>query len=118
MKSLYKRTLGPKGLIYGIADRKRFFVFDAAKRTVVYERDVSADLGPTTGQQGPRIFVRGVEGTIYVLFVRGITRVEPTSYSLTMVAQSPVPIDAGGDYLDGRIYFASGSHLYSYEIKK
>jgi hypothetical protein len=35
-----------------------------------------------------------------------------------MLAQSPVPIDAGGDYLDGRIYFASGSHLYSYEIKK
>jgi hypothetical protein len=110
--------MGPKGLIYVIADRKKFFVFDAAKRTVVYERDVAADLGPTTGQQGPRIFVRGVEGTIYVLFVKGITRVEPTSYALTMLAQSPVPIDAGGDYLEGRIYFVSGSHLYSYEIKK
>ena len=46
--------MGPKGLIYGIADRKKFFVFDAAKRAVVYERDVAADLGLTTGQQGPR----------------------------------------------------------------
>jgi hypothetical protein len=110
--------MGPKGLIYGIADRSKFFVFDAASRTVVYERDVAADLGLTTGQQGPRIFVRGLEGEIYVLFVKGIARVEPTSYALTMIAQSPVPIDAGGDYLDGRIYFASGSHLYSYEIKK
>jgi hypothetical protein len=110
--------MGPKGLIYGIADRKKFFVFDAAKRAVVYERDVAAELGPTTGQQGPRVFVRGSEGKIYVLFVKGIARVEPASYALTMLAESPVPIDAGGDYLDGRIYFASGSHLYSYEIKK
>jgi hypothetical protein len=109
--------MGPKGLIYGIADRTKFFVFDPATRTVVYERDVSADLGPATGQQGPRIFVRGEEGTIYALFVKGITRVNPNSYELTMVAHSPVPIDAGGDYLGGRIYFASGSHLYSYKVK-
>jgi len=110
--------MGPKGLIYGFADKKKFFVFDAGKRVVVYERDVDADLGLTTGQQGPRVFVRGPEGEIYVLFVKGIARVEPTSYALTMLAQSPVPIDAGGDYLDGRVYFASGSHLYSCEVKK
>jgi hypothetical protein len=108
----------PKGLIYGFADKKKFFVFDAGKRVVVYERDVDADLGFTTGQQGPRVFVRGPEGEIYVLFVKGIARVDPASYALTMLAQSPVPIDAGGDYLDGRVYFASGSHLYSYEVKK
>lgn len=110
--------MGPIGLIYGIADRKKFFVFDAARRIVVYERDVEADLGLTTGQQGPRIFVRGEDGSIYVLFARGIARVEPTSYTLTMLAQSPLPIDAGGDYLDGRIYFACSSHLYSYGIRK
>jgi hypothetical protein len=110
--------MGPKGLVYGIADRKKFFVFDAAKRTVVYELDLAADPGLTTGQQGPRVFVRGLEGEIYVLFLKGIARVELTSYALTMIARSPVSIDAGGDYLDGRIYFASGSHLYSYGVKK
>lgn len=110
--------MGQDDLIYGIADRKKFFAFDAAKRTVVYERDVEADLGLTTGQQGPRIFVRGENGTIYVLFVKGITRIEPTSHALTLLARSPVPIDAGGDYLNGRIYFASSSHLYSYRIRK
>jgi hypothetical protein len=110
--------VGPKGLIFGIADRKKFFVFDAAKRAVVYERDVTADFGLTTGQQGPRIFVRGGRGTIYVLFVKGIACIEPTSHALTMLAESPVPIDAGGDYLDGRIYFASNANLYSYGIKK
>jgi hypothetical protein len=33
-----------------------------------------------------------------------------------MITESPVPIQAGGDYLDGRIYFSSGSHVYSYEV--
>jgi hypothetical protein len=105
---------GPNGLIYGFADKKKFFVFDAARRTVVYERDVAADLGPTTGQQGPRVFVRGPVDEIYVLFVKGVAHIEPASYTLTMLAESPVPIDAGGDYFDGRIYFASRSHLFSY----
>jgi hypothetical protein len=26
-----------------------------------------------------------------------------------------VPVTAGGDHFNGRIYFASGSHLYSYQ---
>ena len=108
---------GPKGLIYGIADRKKFFVFDAAKRKVVYEKDVAAEFGPTNAEQGPRVFVREPEGEIYVLFVKGVARIEPKSYAVTMLAESPVPINAGGDYLDGRIYFTSGSHLYSYKIK-
>jgi hypothetical protein len=107
---------GEKGLIYGIADRKKFFVFDTAKRVVVYERDLAGDFGLTTGQQGPRIFVRGPEDRIYVLFLKGIARVAPTSFAFTMLAQSPLSIDAGGDYLDGRIYFASASHLWSYPI--
>jgi hypothetical protein len=33
-----------------------------------------------------------------------------------MLAESPVPVEYGGDYLNGRIYFASGSHLYSYAL--
>ncbi len=35
---------------------------------------------------------------------------------LSLLASSPVPITAGGDYLDGRIYFASGSRLYSFRV--
>jgi hypothetical protein len=110
--------MAPNGLIYGIADRKQFFVFDAAKRTVVYDRDLSPGLGLTTGEQGPRIFVRDPGGTTYVLFLKGIAQVDPTTNALTMVAESPVSIDAGGEFLDGRIYFSSGSHLCSYRVAK
>lgn len=107
---------GPDGLIYGIADFRKFFVFDPVKRTIVYQKDIETDFGRTTGSQSPKIFVHGPQKEIYILCVKGIVKVEPGSFKLSMIAESPVPIDTGGDYLDGRIYFVSGSHLCSYAI--
>ena len=86
------------------------------EKAVIYEQDVAASFGPTTAEQCPRVFVFGPKGEIYLLFVKGIVRVEPDSFRMTMIAESPVPINAGGDYLDGRIYFVSGSHLCSYKL--
>ncbi len=107
---------GPRGLIYGVVDRKRFFVFDPAKRSVVHESDTNARFGPTNSQQGPRVFVRTPQGDVYMLFVKGIARIDPESFAVRLTAKSPVPIGPGGDFLDGRIYFGSGSHLYSWEL--
>jgi hypothetical protein len=109
---------GPNGLIYGIGDRKQFFVFDAVKRNIVCDRDLSADPGLATGEQGPRIFVRNPDGTINVLFVKGIAQVDPATYAVTMLVESPVAIDAGGDFLDGRIYFSSRPRFCSYRVAK
>jgi len=108
---------GPEGLVFGFADQKRFFVFDATKRKVIHEQDTSAKFGPTTSQQGPRIFVTDGKGGFFILFVKGIARLNPKTFEIVMLAQSPVPIGGGGDYLDGRIYFLHGSHLYSYTLK-
>lgn len=107
---------GPGGLIYGIADRKLFFVFDPAKRTVLAEQDVEAELGHAAYHQGPRVFIKGPKGAVYALFSKGIARVNAKSNTLELVARSPVRIDTGGDYFNGRIYFSSGSHLLSYGI--
>jgi hypothetical protein len=108
--------LAPGGLVYGFADRARFFVFDPAERKVVHEANTLAAFGRTNSQQGPRVFVVGPGGTVYVLFVKGIARVDPATFEITLLAESPVAIGPGGAYLDGRIYFASGSHLYSYTV--
>ena len=108
---------GPRGLIYGIADRQTFFVFDARQRKVVHEDHTEERFGLTTSQQGPRVFVIGPEEETYLLFVKGIARVDPSTFAITLLAESPVPIGPGGDILDGRIYFASGSHVYSYEVE-
>ncbi len=104
------------GMVYGVADRTRFFAFDPKTRTVVHEQDLNETLGPTISHQGPRVFIQSPDGDVYMLFVKGIARVNPRAYAITQFADSPVPIGPGGDYLDGRIYFGSGSHLYSYGV--
>jgi hypothetical protein len=104
------------GLVFGIADRKLFFVFDPRLRKVVYSRDVENDLGLSVAAQGPRVFVAAPSNAVYALFAKGIAEIDPATYQLKLIAQSSLPIDAGGDYLNGRIYFASGSHLYSYQL--
>jgi hypothetical protein len=109
-------TPAPNGLVYGFADRTRFFVVDPTQRKVVHEQDTGAALGPTASQQGPRVFIPGPKGETYVLFVKGIARVDPRTYQITLLAPSPVPADCGGDILNGRLYFASGSHVYSYKL--
>lgn len=107
---------GQEGLIYGITDLKKFYVFDAVKHEVVFKQDLEVRFGRTVADQSPRIFVVGPDKEIYILFVKGIVRVEPGTFKMTMVAESPIPINTGGDYLDGRIYFVSGSHLCSYKL--
>ena len=116
VQSYSDMCLGPDGLIYGITDFKKFFVFDPLKRVVVHQQDAEANFGRTTAAQSPRIFIFGPKKEIYLLFEKGIVRVDPGTFRMTMVAKSPVPINAGGDYLDGYIYFVSGSHLYSYKL--
>ncbi|MHB8897574.1 MAG: hypothetical protein ACYC6Y_02380 [Thermoguttaceae bacterium] len=108
----------PRGLVYGIADASRLFVFDPARREIVHEETVSTRLGRTASQQGPRAFVAGPNGSMYLLFAQGIGRIDPATFEVTLVAKSPVPIGLGGDLLDGRIYFGNGSHLYSYGLPR
>src|SRR5512136_2740562 len=51
-------------------------------------------------------------------FTAGIARVQPADHRIILLAKSPVPIHCGGDYLDGRIYFSAGSHMYSYRVSE
>jgi hypothetical protein len=110
--------LAPSGLVYGIADLIRFFVFDPEKREVIHEENFEGGLGRTASQQQPRIFVMAPDNTLYVLLAKGVARVNYETHALTLLAESPVTIGPGGTYLDGRIYFGSGSHVYSYTVPK
>lgn len=108
----------PGGLVYGITDKRKFFVFDPAKKQVVHTKDIFYEFGPTTAEQSPRIFVIGPGNEVYILFAKGaIVQVLPKSYEMNLIATAPGPIKAGGDYAHGRIFFVSGSHLMSYKLK-
>jgi len=107
----------PSGMVIGIADWKTLFVFDPEQRTIIHQQDLEERWGRTNIQQGPRIFVWGEDEELFMLTENAITRVDLDSYEVSLVAESPVEIGPGGDYYDGRIYFGSGSHLYSYQVK-
>ena len=110
--------MAPEGLVYGITDKKNFFVFDPVQKKVIHTKNISDEFGPTTAEQSPRIFVKGPKGKFYILFASGsIVQVMPETYEMKLIATAPGPIKAGGDYAHGRIFFVSGSHLMSYKLK-
>jgi hypothetical protein len=109
----------PTGLVYGVADYRTFFVFAPATREIIKEVDLEeAGFGRTNGQQGPRIFIEGPDDRIFMLFRAGIAEIDTRKHEheIEMLAESPISIGPGGDYLDGRIYFGHGSHVYSWPI--
>lgn len=109
--------VNPDNLVYGIADRRYFFVLDANRRELLHQRDLKPDFGMTVTQQGPVAFVDGPQNETYILLLKGIVKVDPQSFELSMIARSPVAIEAGGVYFNGRIYFANRSRLYSYQLE-
>jgi len=108
--------LAPNGLVYGIADRHQFFVFDPDKKKVIRQQGTKAQFGMTNHHQGPRTFLLSPEGQLYMLFEKSIAQVDLDTHKIKLLAKSPVKIGPGGDILNGRIYFGSGSHLYSYQV--
>lgn len=110
--------VGADGTVYGIADAQRYFVFDPQRRAVLHEEDFKPRFGFAGYQQGQRKLVPAPDGTIYALLEKAIVRIDPATRRFVFVAAPPVPIQFGGDILDGRLYFARGSHLYSYALPK
>jgi len=117
--------VGPGGLVFGLADfrvyeptlydeEKVFFVFDPVSRKVVYQQPTVSEFGYIFLQQEQRKIVISPAGRVYVLFRKGIASVDPVTFKLSWLAKSPVSIDVGGAWLDGRIYFVHAARLGSY----
>jgi hypothetical protein len=105
--------LAANGLIYGIVDSNRMFVLDPATCGLVHDVNFGAEFGPTVGGQGPRMLIEGPDDRLLLLLQRGFAEVDLESHEIKMLIESPVPLSVGGDYLDGRVYFSRGSHIYS-----
>lgn len=110
-------TTGPEGLVYGIADRTKFFVFDPEKREVVSSQDLGEDVGQTASQQGPRVLIHG-DGELYMLLRNGIAKIDQAEHKVSRIVDTPTPIEGGGAFFNGRLYYSHGSRLYSYDVSK
>ena len=103
--------VGPHGRVYGLAAGGKFFVFDVQKREVI-QRDDWAAHGREVG------ITRGPRGKLYALLEKAIIEIEPQALECRQLATPPAPATAGPVILDdGRLYFASRPHLWSYGLE-
>ena len=99
-----------EGLLYGITNNGKVFVFDPEKREIrkVFDlgfkepREISLQLGPDL--------------RLYGLAKEAIFFIDPRSDQVSLVTKPPVPIHSGMAMLGRRIFFGSGANLWEFEI--
>ena len=107
---------GPGGLVHVFAVDSTYFVFDPAERVVVHDEPLREAYGQLAGAQAPRVMIMGPDGFIYTVFTGAIVRIDPGSFSHEKLGGIPAHANAGIALVDGRIYFAASSRLWSYQI--
>ena len=72
----------------------------------------TGELGRTVWQQGPRILLSDGK-RVFVLLEKAIAEFLPAENRLVKRVDAPAGITAGGAVLNGRIYYANRSELWS-----
>jgi hypothetical protein len=103
--------VGPDGLVYGVASGGKLFAFDPQQRQVVQQADLSEYGGIPRSN-----LVLGPDNMIYAIFGGGIVKIEPGTLAVTKLADTPMGVGAAAVLKDGRLYFASGANLWSYDV--
>lgn len=116
----YNDLVYMNGYVFGIADRKIFFVFDPDKKKLLKSINLKEKFGSEISySQGQRVLVPGPDNQMFLLLKSGIVEISSDSFTLDLLVKVPDKIDGGGAYSKGKIYFVSkgGSHIYSYDIE-
>jgi hypothetical protein len=98
------------GILYGITENEKVFVFDSEKRKIkkVFDlgfkepREISLQVGP--------------DGRLYGLASEAIFVIDPKDGQISLLAKSAVPITSGMAMIGHKIYFGSDANLYEFEI--
>ncbi len=109
-KTLLSIAVAANGMLYGITDNEKIFVFDPEKKEI---RKVF-DLGfkePTEIALQP-----GPDSRLYGLAKEAIFYIDPTDDRVFLLAKPRIPIHSGMAILGRKIYFGSGANLWEYEI--
>jgi hypothetical protein len=102
-KTILSLVTTEDGIVYGITENQKVFVFDSEKREIkkVFALEFKDPLEISL-QIGP-------DGRIY-----GLAKDDQVS----LLVKSSVPISSGMAVIGWKIYFGSGSNLYEFEIPK
>ncbi len=109
-KIILSLAVTSEGLLYGITNNEKVFVFDPEKREILkafdlgFEkpREISLQLGPDL--------------KLYGLAEEAIFSIDPGSDRVSLVTKPSVPIDSGMAMLGRKIYFGSDANLWEFEI--
>jgi hypothetical protein len=109
-KTILSLAATADGILCGITENEKVFVFDSEKREINRLFDL--------GFKEPReiSLQAGPDGKLYGLAIEAIFVIDPKKSQISLLAKSPVPITSGMAMLGRKIYFGSGANLYEFEI--
>ena len=109
-RSIVSLATTKEGVLYGITDTEKVFIFDAEKREMKKVLDL--------GFQNPRdlSLQLGPNGMLYGLAKDAIFIIDPKTDQISLLAKPPTSIDSGMAILGHKIYYGSGAHLWEFEI--
>jgi outer membrane protein assembly factor BamB len=109
-KTILSLAASADGMLYGITDNEKVFVFDVDKRVTKKVMDL--------GFKEPReISLRsGADGRLYGLAREAIFVIDTKDDQISLLAKPPLPISTGMAILGRKIYYGSGANLYEFEI--
>lgn len=110
--AIYDTVVAADGLVYGLAEPSRFFVFDPASGKFIHQEELS-DYGNAAGYMAPRCMSVAPNGNIYAIFQKAVVSIEPGTFRHHAIFKTTEKITAGIAIQDGRLYFACGSRLFS-----
>jgi len=100
-----------KGLIYGLSSNSTFFVLDSKSKQIVHKESFGA-----YGYVPFHALHFGPNNKLYAMLSKAIVEINCETFAHEKLADTPVPISAGGALVNGFLCFASGSHVWSYQI--
>ncbi len=111
-KTILSLAVTLDGMLYGITDNEKLFVFDPERReikkilTLEFEKplEVSLQLGP--------------DGRLYGLAKEAIFMIDPKWDQISLIGKPLFPITSGMAIRGHKIYYGSGAHLYEFEIPR
>ncbi len=109
-KTILSLAVTLEGLLYGITNNEKVFVFDPKKREIckVFDlgfeepREISLQLGP--------------DSRLYGLAKEAIFHIDPRSDRVSLITKPSVPVHSGMAILGRKIYFGSNANLYEFEL--
>jgi hypothetical protein len=109
-KTVLSLAVAVNGMVYGITNNEKIFVFDPEKKEIGKVLDLEfKEPREVSLQPGPDL-------KLYGLAKEAIFCIDPTNDQVSLVAKPLVSIHSGMAILGRKIYFGSGANLWKFEI--